>query len=200
PPMSVPHLDSRMIDGKKTLLFGPFAGFSTKFLKHGSYLDLPKSIELDNILPMLNVGLDNWSLTKYLIQQVSLSPEERLEALKEYLPTAQLEDWELTTAGQRVQVIKKDKDKGGVLEFGTEIVASADGSIAALLGASPGASTSVSSMIDVMKRCFPENMDSESWNNKLRELIPCYGEDLSVNENICKDTRVFSNEVLHLLD
>ncbi len=200
PPMSVPHLDTRLIDGKKTLLFGPFAGFSTKFLKNGSYFDLPFSIELDNFMPMISVGLDNWSLTKYLIHQVSLSPEDRLEALKEYLPSAQLQDWELCTAGQRVQVIKKDKNKGGVLEFGTEIVSAADGSIAALLGASPGASTSVSSMIDVLKKCFPENMASAAWQQKLKQMIPCYGEDLVANETLCKETRMFSAQVLHLLD
>lgn len=199
PPMSVPHLDTRMIDGKQTLLFGPFAGFSTKFLKHGSYFDLPKSIELDNFMPMINVGLDNWSLTKYLMQQVRLSEKDRLEALREYLPTAKLEDWELTTAGQRVQIIKKDKAKGGVLEFGTEIVASADGSIAALLGASPGASTSVASMLEVLKKCFPQAMDSPNWKAKLQRMIPCYGEDLS-QEALCQKTRLFSNAVLHLID
>jgi malate dehydrogenase (quinone) len=200
PPMSVPHLDTRLIDGKKTLLFGPFAGFSTKFLKSGSYFDLPFSIELDNFIPMISAGLDNWSLTKYLIHQVSLSPEDRLEALKEYLPSARLEDWDLCTAGQRVQVIKKDKNKGGVLEFGTEIVSAADGSIAALLGASPGASTSVSSMIDVLKKCFPENMNSDAWQQKLKQMIPCYGEDLVANEAVCRESRLFSARVLHLLD
>jgi malate dehydrogenase (quinone) len=200
PPMSVPHLDTRLIDGKKTLLFGPFAGFSTKFLKNGSYFDLPFSIELDNFMPMISAGLDNWSLTKYLIHQVSLSQEDRLEALKEYLPSARLEDWELCTAGQRVQVIKKDRNKGGVLEFGTEIVSAADGSIAALLGASPGASTSVSSMIDVLKKCFPENMNSDAWQQKLNQMIPCYGEDLVANETLCKEIRLFSAQVLHLLD
>lgn len=199
PPMSVPHLDTRVIEGKQTLLFGPFAGFSTKFLKHGSYFDLPKSIELDNFMPMINVGLDNWSLTKYLMQQVRLSEEDRLEALREYLPTAKLQDWELTTAGQRVQIIKKDKEKGGVLEFGTEIVSSSDGSIAALLGASPGASTSVASMLEVLKKCFPSAMASKAWQAKLQQMIPCYGEDLS-QESLCHKTRLFSNAVLHLID
>ena len=138
PPMSVPHLDTRMIDGKQELLFGPYAGFSTKFLKSGSYLDLPKSIQLGNMAPMLMAGLHNISLTKYLIQQVLQSPEDRLDALREYFPNAQMDDWELEVAGQRVQVIKKDDEEGGVLEFGTEVVSAADGSIAALLGASPG--------------------------------------------------------------
>ncbi|RYF61303.1 MAG: malate dehydrogenase (quinone), partial [Cytophagaceae bacterium] len=144
PPMSVPHLDTRMIDGKRELLFGPYAGFSTKFLKNGSYSDLPKSIQMSNLAPMMMAGLHNISLTKYLIQQVMQSPEDKLAALREYFPEAQLKDWELEIAGQRVQVIKKDDEEGGVLEFGTEVVSAADGSIAALLGASPGASTAVS--------------------------------------------------------
>jgi malate dehydrogenase (quinone) len=118
PPMSVPHLDTRMIDGKKALLFGPFAGFSTRFLKHGSLMDLPKSIKFDNLLPMISAGLKNIPLTKYLIQQVVQSPEERMQALKEYLPLAESQDWELAIAGQRVQVIKKDEEEGGILEFG----------------------------------------------------------------------------------
>ena len=155
PPMSVPHL-GHSNDGwqKKHLLFGPYAGFSTKFLKNGSYFDLPLSIEMHNIWPMLSAGINNLELTKYLVEQVFQSMEERLDFLKLYYPTAQDEDWELAIAGQRVQIIKKDQKEGGVLKFGTEIVKSADGSLAALLGASPGASTSVSIMIDVLKQCF----------------------------------------------
>src|SRR6185437_8219757 len=131
PPMSVPHLDTRMINGRKELLFGPYAGFSTRFLKHGSLLDLPSSIKANNIIPMVSAGLDNIPLTKYLIDQVRQSPEDRLEALKDYCPTAKMSDWELEVAGQRVQVIKKDPEHGGVLEFGTEVVTAGDGSIAA---------------------------------------------------------------------
>jgi len=155
PPMSVPHLDTRYIDGKQALLFGPYAGFSTKFLKQGSYFDLPASIKLSNIRPMLSAGLDNLPLTKYLITEVMKSPKDKLESLKQFMPTAKLEDWVIEKAGQRVQVIKKDEKKGGILEFGTEVVSSADGSIAALLGASPGASTSVAIMISLLKKCFP---------------------------------------------
>jgi len=155
PPMSVPHLDTRQISGKKYLLFGSYAGFSTKFLKNGSYLDLPLSIKVNNIRPMIAAGLDNIPLTKYLLHQVTQSPEDRLDALREYLPKAKLEDWELETAGQRVQVIKKDPEHGGILEFGTEMVFSADHSIAALLGASPGASTAVSIMLFSLKNVSP---------------------------------------------
>ena len=172
PPMSVPHLDTRYIDGKQALLFGPYAGFSTKFLKKGSYFDLPASIKLSNIRPMLSAGLDNLPLTKYLITEVMKKPQDKLDSLKQFMPTARLEDWEIEKAGQRVQVIKKDPKHGGILEFGTEVVSSADGSIAALLGASPGASTSVAIMINLLKRCFPDRAKSDSYRKKLREMIP----------------------------
>ena len=196
PPMSVPHLDSRIINGKKELLFGPFAGFSTKFLKEGSYLDLPASISFDNILPMLNVGIHNLPLTKYLIQQVMLSMEEKVDVLREFIPTAKDEDWELAIAGQRVQVIRKDEEEGGVLEFGTEVVTAKDGTIAALLGASPGASTSVIVMLEVMEECFPELMQSKEWQAKLVEMIPSYGKSLKDDEELTKQVREFTYKVL----
>lgn len=198
PPMSVPHLDTRMIDGKRELLFGPYAGFSTKFLKSGSYMDLPKSIQLSNMAPMLMAGLHNIPLTRYLIQQVMQSPEDRLNALREYYPNARMQDWELEIAGQRVQVIKKDEEEGGVLEFGTEVVSAADGSIAALLGASPGASTAVSIMLDLLKRCFPEKLASDSWQQKLTEIIPSYGQVLADNPQLGIALRKQTSEVLGL--
>lgn len=179
PPMSVPHLDTRIIDGKKALLFGPYAGFSTKFLKNGSYWDLPASIEFENFLPMLAAGWHNLALTKYLIQQIAQSPEDRFEALREYFPEARMEDWHLAIAGQRVQVIKKDDEQVGVLEFGTELVCAADGSLAALLGASPGASTAVTAMIDVLEKCFPTEMKSPEWKRKLKEMVPSDGAIIS---------------------
>ncbi len=196
PPMSVPHLDTRMIDGKKALLFGPFAGFSTKFLKQGSYWDLISSLEFDNIFPMLSVGAHNWPLTKYLIQQVSLSHEDRIEELRHFLPNVRSEDWELSIAGQRVQVIKKDKAEGGVLEFGTELVCSKDGSIAALLGASPGASTAVTAMIDVLKKCFSIDLATEKWQNQLKKIMPSYGQSFSDNGNLVEESRHRTGEVL----
>ena len=199
PPMSVPHLDTRMIEGKRELLFGPYAGFSTKFLKNGSYLDLPLSIKPDNIFPMMSAGIKNIPLTKYLIDQVRQSPEDRLNALKEYLPTARMEDWELETAGQRVQVIKKDPVKGGVLEFGTEVVSAADGSIAALLGASPGASTAVSIMVDLIGRCFKTQMQSEAWQNKMKEMIPSYGKKLGKEPELAAKIREETSKVLGLV-
>lgn len=198
PPMSVPHLDTRMIDGKRELLFGPYAGFSTKFLKHGSYLDLPKSIQLSNLAPMLMAGLHNIPLTKYLVQQVMQSPEDRLFALRDYFPNAQLDDWELEVAGQRVQVIKKDDEEGGILEFGTEIVSAADGTLAALLGASPGASTAVSIMLTLLERCFPEKIKSADNQAKLREMIPSYGRSLAKDPELTKKLREHTSGVLGL--
>ena len=198
PPMSVPHLDTRIIDGKKALLFGPFAGFSTKFLKNGSYWDLPASIELENILPMLAAGWHNLALTKYLIQQVAQSPEDRFEALREYFPGARMEDWHLAIAGQRVQVIKKDDEEVGVLEFGTELVCAADGRLAALLGASPGASTAVVAMIDVLKKCFPREMKTPEWKNMLEQMAPSYGAPIN-KANRCQHSRQVRQNELGLL-
>ncbi|WP_114937819.1 malate:quinone oxidoreductase [Mucilaginibacter endophyticus] len=199
PPMSVPHLDTRMIDGKRALLFGPYAGFSTRFLKKGSLLDLFKSIKLNNILPLLAVGRDNWPLTKYLISQVMQSPADRLNALKDYMPTAKAEDWDLDIAGQRVQVIKKDAKHTGVLEFGTEVVTSADGSISALLGASPGASTSVPIMIQLIERCFKNHIKTDAWQQRLKEMIPSYGQSLANNEALSDETRARTSKVLGLI-
>lgn len=198
PPMSVPHLDTRIINGKKQLLFGPFAGFSTKFLKEGSFLDLAFSITADNLLPMLSAGIHNLPLTKYLIEQVMMSFEDKMEALREFMPAAKAEDWELAIAGQRVQVIKKDEKEGGILEFGTELVAAADGSVAALLGASPGASTSVSIMLDLLNKCFKTEMKSEAWQTKLQEMIPSYGKKLSNDPILTQQVRRWSHEVLEL--
>ncbi len=198
PPMSVPHLDTRIINGKKQLLFGPFAGFSTKFLKEGSFLDLAFSITADNLLPMLSAGIHNLPLTKYLIEQVMMSFEDKMDALREFMPAAKAEDWELAIAGQRVQVIKKDEKEGGILEFGTELVAAADGSVAALLGASPGASTSVSIMLDLLNKCFKTEMQSEAWQTKLQAMIPSYGKKLSNDPILSQQVRRWSHEVLEL--
>lgn len=196
PPMSVPHLDTRVIDGKRGLLFGPYAGFSTKFLKEGSWLDLPRSIRMDNIGAMMAVGRDNMALTKYLIQQVLQSSEDRLKALRDFVPTARKEDWELITAGQRVQVIKKDPVRGGVLQFGTEVVTGAGGSIAGLLGASPGASTAAPIMLSVLQRCFGTRLPQ--WEARLREMIPSYGVKLGQDAALCAQVRTRTREALQL--
>ncbi len=198
PPMSVPHLDTRVIEGKKTLLFGPYAGFSTRFLKNGSLWDLPASIKLSNIKPMMMAGIHNLPLTKYLIDQVSQSNEDRIAALREYFPLAEAKDWELEIAGQRVQVIKKDEQQGGVLEFGTEVVSSADGSIAALLGASPGASTAVSIMVDLLNRCFPDKMKTTAWQDRMQAMIPSYRQSLTDNKELLHLSRKRTTETLNL--
>ncbi|WP_333662705.1 malate dehydrogenase (quinone) [Chishuiella changwenlii] len=197
PPMSVPHLDTRVIDGKKSLLFGPFATFSTKFLKQGSHLDLFKSVNFENIGFLMNCGLNNIDLTKYLIEQVMLSKAKKVESLQEYFPEAKLEDWFEQTAGQRVQVIEEQNGKG-VLKFGTEIVSSQDGSMSALLGASPGASTSVSAMLNLLTKCFPELMRN-NWQEPIKEMIPSHGKDLS-NAELVKESRTRTTSVLKILD
>jgi malate dehydrogenase (quinone) len=196
--MSVPHLDTRVIDGEHALLFGPFAGFTTKFLKFGSFFDLFKTIKPDNILPMLKVGLTNVDLIKYLITEVMHSHHTRVKALQEYFPNAKDEDWELAEAGMRVQIIKNDAKKGGRLEFGTEVVATADGSLAALLGASPGASVAVTAMLQVIEKCFAQQLQSEAWQQKLKEMIPSYGQSLVKDAELLKRVRAHTLSTLQI--
>lgn len=194
PPMSVPHLDTRYIDNKKSLLFGPFAGFSPKFLKTGSNFDLIGSVKPNNLLTMLAAGAKEMSLTKYLIQQVLLSNEKRMDELREFIPNAKSEDWDIVVAGQRVQVIKDTPAGKGTLQFGTEVVSAADGSIAALLGASPGASTAVHVMLEVLQKCFPKHMNE--WEPKIKEMIPSYGVSLVENPELFQEIHTSNAETL----
>lgn len=198
PPMSVPHLDTRYIDNKKSLLFGPFAGFSPKFLKTGSNMDLITSVKPNNLFTMLAAGVKEMGLTKYLIQQVLLSNEKRMEELREFIPNAKSEDWDIVVAGQRVQVIKDTEAGKGTLQFGTEVVSAADGSVAALLGASPGASTAVHVMLEVLDKCFPQHM--KEWEPKIKEMIPSYGVALGENPELFREIHTSTAKALGLRD
>jgi malate dehydrogenase (quinone) len=198
PPMSVPHLDTRVLDGKRVILFGPFATFSTKFLKEGSYFDLLTSATTDNVWPMLRVAVDQYPLVEYLAGQVMLSDEDRLAALREYFPQAQQGDWRLWQAGQRVQIIKRDAEQGGVLKLGTEIVSAEDGSIAALLGASPGASTAAPIMLQVLEKVFAEKVATPEWQQKIRQIVPSYGVKLNDDPQRVAQEWAYTSEVLQL--
>jgi malate dehydrogenase (quinone) len=198
PPMSVPHLDTRVIGGQHSLLFGPYAGFSSKFLKHGSLLDLFESVRPSNIEPLLSVARDNFDLTEYLIGQLLQSESHRLAALDEYYPNAKAEDWKLQVAGQRVQIIKPDVKRGGLLEFGTELVAAEDRSLVALLGASPGASTAAFIAISVLEKCFANELTANGWLPRLTEVIPSYGISLIEDADVTRRIRAETASVLNI--
>ena len=197
PPMSVPHLDLRIIDGEKALLFGPFAGFSTKFLKNGSYLDLPESVNFKNIRSLFGAWWRNLSLTRYLIRQVTMNKDQRIAHLRDFIKDANADKWELMVAGQRVQIIKKDDAEGGKLEFGTEVVTNKKGTIASLLGASPGASTAAFAMINILEKCFGDKLQKE-WRDKLLEMVPTYGRKLKDNAELTDRVRNYTKEKLEL--
>ncbi|MDF2490162.1 MAG: malate:quinone oxidoreductase [Pseudomonas sp.] len=198
PPMSVPHLDTRVLDGKRVILFGPFATFSSKFLKEGSYLDLFASMTTHNLWPMTKVGLDQFDLVQYLVGQVLQSDDDRFEALQQYFPHAKKEDWRLWQAGQRVQIIKRDKDKGGVLKLGTEVVTSQDGTIAGLLGASPGASTAAPIMLEVLNKVFKDKVATPAWQDKFREIVPSYGTHLNDDPQKVMEEWAYTSQILQL--
>lgn len=197
PPMSVPHIDTRYIDGKKYVLFGPFATYSNKFLKNGSQLDLLASTNKNNVLPMAAIGLQNADLVQYLVSQVLMSDADRFNELKKYYPKADPKDWHLQQGGQRVQIIKKEPGKPAKLQFGTEIFASKDKSVTALLGASPGASTSPYIMLNLLEKAFPEQTKGE-WNGKLHEIVRSYGKDLSTDPALLDQIRQYSSSTLGL--
>ncbi len=197
PPMSVPHIDTRYIDGKKYVLFGPFATYSNKFLKNGSQLDLLASTNKNNVLPMTAIGIENTDLVKYLVSQVMMSDQDRFNELKKYYPNAKFEDWHLSQGGQRVQIIKKVEGKPAKLQFGTEIFTSEDRSVTALLGASPGASTSPYIMLSLLEKAFPVQTQGE-WKGKLHEIIRSYQQNLADNPELLDQTRKYTSTALGL--
>ena len=196
PPLGALHLDLRFVNGKSWLVFGPYAGWSPKFLKHGHFTDLPRSVKPDNVLSMLGVGVTELKLVNYLISQLRLSEPERMHELREFAPSAVDSDWELTVAGQRVQVIRRDRRKGGALDFSTTVVGAADGSIAGLLGGSPGASTAVAAMLDVLRRCFGSRY--HSWLPRLKEMVPSLGVELSREPALYDEVWSWSTKALQL--
>ncbi|WP_312772671.1 malate dehydrogenase (quinone) [Pseudomonas rhodesiae] len=198
PPMSVPHLDTRVLDGKRVILFGPFATFSTKFLKEGSYLDLLTSTTTHNIWPMTKVGIREYPLVEYLAGQLMLSDDDRFKALQEYFPNAKQSDWRLWQAGQRVQIIKRDEEQGGVLKLGTEVVSSADNTIAGLLGASPGASTAAPIMLTVLQKMFKDKVATPAWQEKLHQIVPSYGTKLNDSPEAVAKEWAYTAGVLQL--
>lgn len=184
PTMAVPHLDTRILDGKKTLLFGPFAAWTTKFLhKKGSYLDLPLSVKPDNLATLIKIGIHNIDLVRYLVQQGTQSMADRMEVLHVFYPAAEAKDWKLIDAGIRVQAIKKTDGEAGIVHYGTEVITNEDHTISALLGASPGASVSVNIVLEVVKRCFPELLASPEGRARMKEMIPTYDVDIKLPEN-----------------
>ncbi|MFB8385771.1 malate:quinone oxidoreductase [Microbacterium sp. NPDC055910] len=197
PPMSVPHLDTRVVDGEASLLFGPFATFSPKFLKNGRITDIVAQVRPGNLWPMMKVAIDNPSLITYLVGELMKDHAKKVDSLRTFMPTAKDEDWTLIQAGQRAQVMKKDPKKGGVLQFGTEVITGADGTIAGLLGASPGASTAVSIMLGLLKTCFPEQLPA--WEGRLRELVPSYGETLNTRPDVAEASIAETAETLSIL-
>lgn len=196
PPMSVPHLDTRVVNGKASLLFGPYATSNPKFLKNGSILDLPLSLRPSNLIPYIAVGLSNFGLIKYLVGELLKSKSRKFESLLEFMPSAKPGDWQLLNAGQRAQIIKKDAAKGGVLQFGTEIITSADGSISGLLGASPGASTAVFAMLEVLRKSY--GSEFSGWEPRLKEIMPSYGTKLNTDAKAAAASLAATAKVLKI--
>ncbi len=196
PPLGARHLDLRMINGRQWLVFGPFAGWSPKFLKHGRRSDLPRSVQPNNLLPMLGVGVSHTAMVRYLVGHLRMSHRDRVAALREFAPSAIDSDWQTLVAGQRVQVIRPASRRGGVLDFDTTVLSSADGSLAGLLGASPGASTAVSAMLDVLERCFPDRY--QTWLPTLKEMVPSLGAQLSREPALFDEVWSWGSKVLEL--
>jgi malate dehydrogenase (quinone) len=201
PTMAVPHLDTRILNGKKTLLFGPFASWTTKFLhKKGSVADPPSSIRPDSLPTLVNVGVRNLDLVKYLVQQGTQSMKDRMEVLRVFYPAAKAEDWKLIDGGIRVQAIKETDGKAGIVHYGTEVITGAGRSISALLGASPGASVSVNIVLEIVKMCFPHLLETPEGHARMKEMIPTFDEDIKLPEHAARfrETNRKAEEILQL--
>ncbi|WP_076478429.1 malate dehydrogenase (quinone) [Williamsia sterculiae] len=171
PPMSVPHLDRRVVDGTPHLMFGPYATFSTKLLTRGRWTDFFTTVRSHNMVVILAAMVQNVSLIRYLIGQLAARPRHRFRQLQRYYPRARRDQWTLVAAGQRAQLITPDRRRIGVIQQGTELIVSADGSMSGLLGASPGASTAVPIMVDLLRRCFPDRW-RDRWAEAMSVAIP----------------------------
>ena len=199
PSLGGPHLDFRKLDGGSHLLFGPFASWTTKFLHlTGRCTDLPFSIRPDNFFTLLKTGLRSRHLVQYLVEQGLQTMTDRMAALREFYPAAREADWRLVEAGIRVQNLKKP-DRGEV-HFGTEVFTGADHTLAALLGASPGASVSVSIAVEVIKKCLPHLLATSAGQARMKEMIPTWDEDLKQPSNARLSQRVSTaaEEILQL--
>ena len=195
PTMAVPHLDQRILDGKKTLLFGPFAAWTTRFLhRTGSWTDLPRSVKPHNLGTLLKIAATNFPLVRYLLQQGTQSMADRMKVMHIFYPNAQAKDWKLVDGGIRVQAIKKTDGEAGIVHFGTEVLTSADKSLSALLGASPGASVSVNIVLEVIKQCFPHLIASP----RMAEIVPTYGTDFRAPENAARFNELATQARRHL--
>jgi len=177
--MAVPHLDTRMLDGKRSLLFGPFASWTTKFLHgKGSWTDLPGSIRPHNLATLLKIGATNIPLVRYLIQQGTQSMQDRMDVLHVFHPGAKVEDWKLIDGGIRVQAIKKTDGEAGIVHYGTEVITDPEKTISALLGASPGASVSVNIVLEVVRNCFSHILETDEGRTRMKAMIPTYDLEL----------------------
>ena len=182
PSLGAPHLDLRRLGGRRQLLFGPFASWTTRFLKEtGRWTDLPRSIRPGNLATLLRAAIHNRQLVQYLVAQAVQGMERRLEALRLFYPLARGADWRLVDAGIRVQTIKR-ADRGAIY-FGTEVFASRDRSLAALLGASPGASVAVNIALETIKTCLPRLLSTTAQRARMKEMIPTFDEDLKQATN-----------------
>jgi malate dehydrogenase (quinone) len=190
PPMSVPHLDTRVIGGRRSLLFGPYAGFSSKFLKHGSLMDLFRSVTPAIIRPMLSVARDNVDLTEYLIEQLLQSESHRLATLDKYfrMPMRPTGPSRWPGSGSRSSSPTLDTAEFSSSEPG--LFRRKIGRSSACWGPPPAPPRRL--QFSVLQKCFPDELTPSAWLPKLKEIIPSYGisliDDGDLLRRVCADT------------